>query len=96
MATAKSLLVLILSATLGACATQTPADAAIAAAVKKRIAATPALAIDNLTVQVRDGVVYLDGLADTPGEQAQAEYIAHEVPGVKKVIDMTGLRSNLF
>ena len=94
MAITKLFPVLAFAAILGACATESPADAAISAAVREQLTASRTLAADNLRVTTRNGVVYLDGLVDTITERDQAEDIARRVPGVKHVVDMTGINGN--
>ncbi|OIQ87042.1 periplasmic protein [mine drainage metagenome] len=96
MAIAKYLYLPALAILLSACATPSPADAALSAAVEQQINEEPGLESDHLTVQARNGTIYLNGLVDTAAEQAQAEGIAQSVPGVRHVVDMTGVRGNTF
>ena len=97
MITARHLPVLaaaaILCAALAACDPPSPEDRAIGAEVESRLADSSALADDQISVQVRNHVVYLSGLVDTTGEQGIAESIAQDVPGVAKVIDSTQMRA---
>ncbi len=96
MAIAKYLCLPALAILLSACATQTPADAALSAAVEQQINEEAGLESDHITVRADNGTVYLDGLVDTAAEQGQAEDIARSVPGVRQVIDLTGVRGNTY
>ena len=96
------LAVLTLAGTLGACAAYEkcgfhgcPGDARIAADVNAAFTHHAELQPPNLIdVQAIDGVVYLYGLVDTDYQLQMAEVVAHQVPGVTKVINSIGLAGN--
>jgi osmotically-inducible protein OsmY len=96
------LAILALSGMLGACAAYEkcgfkgcPGDAEIAAHVSAAFTHHPELQPPNLIdVQAIDGVVYLYGLVDTDYQLQMAEVVAHQVPGVTKVINSIGLAGN--
>jgi len=47
-----------------------------------------------LSVQTLDRVVYLYGLVDTDLQLQLAESVAHEAPGVEKVVNSIGISGN--
>jgi osmotically-inducible protein OsmY len=62
------------------------ADAKISAEVRTLLAQSPSLGAPNLiTVQTRQGVVYLSGLVSTPYQIAEAGSIAEQAAGVSQV-----------
>jgi osmotically-inducible protein OsmY len=72
-----------------------PGDAKITADVRAQFDQHPALESPNLlSVQTLDGVVYLYGLVDTDLERQLAESVAHEAPGVAKVVNSIGISGN--
>ncbi len=72
-----------------------PGDAEIAAGVSAAFAKHAELEPPNLIdVQSIDGVVYLYGLVDTDYQLQMAEFVAHQVPGVTKVVNSIGLTGN--
>jgi osmotically-inducible protein OsmY len=72
-----------------------PGDAKIAAAVSAAFTHHAELQPPNLIdVQTIDGVVYLYGLVDTDYQLQMAEFVAHQVPGVTKVVNSIGLAGN--
>jgi osmotically-inducible protein OsmY len=72
-----------------------PGDAEMAAGVSAALAKHAELEPPNLIdVQVIGGVVYLYGLVDTDYQLQMAELVAHQVPGVTKVINSIGLAGN--
>jgi osmotically-inducible protein OsmY len=72
-----------------------PGDARLAAAVRTAFEGHPELEPPNmLTVQSVDQVVYLYGLVDTDFQRQMAEAVAHQAPGVTKVINSIGLAGN--
>ena len=72
-----------------------PGDAQLAAEVRAAFAQHPELQAPNLlTVQSVDHVVYLYGLVDTDFQQQMAEAVAHQVPGVTRVVNSIGLAGN--
>lgn len=60
-------------------------DAAITASVKTDILKDPDLSVLKIDVDTKDGVVTLNGLADTEAAKARAERLASGVKGVKEV-----------
>lgn len=70
------------------------ADAKITEQVRSAIFARPALVGDDVSVQTHDGVVYLHGLVDTNVERELAESIAHDTPGVTRVVNALELRND--
>jgi osmotically-inducible protein OsmY len=96
------LAILALSGMLGACAAfekcgfrGCPGDAKIAADVSAAFAHHAELQPPNLIdVRTIDGVVYLYGLVDTDYQYQMAEAVAHQVPGVTKVVNSIGMAGN--
>jgi len=71
---------------------ESPADAKISAAVHAVLEQSPALDAPNLiSVQTRDGTVYLRGLLSTPYQIAAAASLAARVPGAKTVLNLLSL-----
>jgi osmotically-inducible protein OsmY len=93
---------LFLSGTLSACAAYEkcgfggcPGDAQLAAAVRTAFEAHAELEPPNLlTVESVNHVIYLYGLVDTDFQRQMAESVAHQTPGVAKVINSIGLSGN--
>jgi osmotically-inducible protein OsmY len=93
---------LLLSGALSACAAYEkcgfdgcPGDAQLAAGVRAAFQEHPELEPPNLIkVQSVDHVVYLYGLVDTDYQRQMAESVAHQAPGVAKVINSIGLSGN--
>jgi osmotically-inducible protein OsmY len=93
---------LTLSGALSACAAYEkcgfggcPGDAQLAATVRTAFEAHAELEPPNLlNVQSVDHVVYLYGLVDTDFQRQMAESVAHQTPGVAKVINSIGLSGN--
>jgi osmotically-inducible protein OsmY len=72
-----------------------PGDTQLAAAVRTAFEAHPELEPPNLLkVQSVDHVIYLYGLVDTDFQRQMAESVAHQAPGVAKVINSIGLSGN--
>jgi osmotically-inducible protein OsmY len=72
-----------------------PGDAKIAADVSAAFVHHAELQPPNLIdVQAINGVVYLYGLVDTDYQLQMAEFVAHQVPGVTKVVNSIGLAGN--
>ena len=65
-------------------------DHDISTRVQALFAAHPDLAVE-LTVSVRKGVVYINGMADTDLTKRNAELLAASVEGVKRVVDNAGV-----
>jgi osmotically-inducible protein OsmY len=85
---------------LGACATASvgdnsanSTDTGITEQVRTAIYKHAEFAGDEISVQTRDGVVYLYGLVDTNVERDTAESIARAIPGVKRIVDSIKLRN---
>jgi osmotically-inducible protein OsmY len=69
-------------------------DARIAANVQAVIDQHPDLGPPNfIYVDVRDHVVYLSGLVNTDLTVANAEALAHQVPGVARVVGSIGVEN---
>ena len=64
-------------------------DDTITQNVKAMISQQPALKADHVTVETRQGVVYLKGTVDTPAEKKDLESVAMQTTGVKKVVNGT-------
>jgi osmotically-inducible protein OsmY len=72
-----------------------PGDAQLASAVRTAFEAHPELEPPNLLkVQSVDHVIYLYGLVDTDFQRQMAESVAHQAPGVARVINSIGLSGN--
>ena len=63
-----------------------PDDARIATELKSRLDQQPDLAA-NVHVQTLNSVVYLSGQVTTAMQRDSAEFMAHEVTGVRRIID---------
>lgn len=80
--------VLMLSGALFGCATYSPGDSKITAAVEKRLQQDTATApADSIYVQTSNHVVYLSGAVDTRSEKEKAEADARETAGVTDVVN---------
>jgi osmotically-inducible protein OsmY len=55
----------------------------------------PSIASNDISVQTRNGVVYLRGLVDTNVERADIEALARGMDGVKQVVDSLELRNDV-
>jgi len=64
-------------------------DETITQNVKATIAQHPALKADQVSVETRQGVVYLKGTVDTPAEKKDLESAVMQTTGVKKVVNNT-------
>lgn len=60
-------------------------DAAITASIKTDYLKDPDLSVLKIDVDTKDGVVVLNGMADTPDGKARAEKIASAIKGVREV-----------
>jgi osmotically-inducible protein OsmY len=80
--------------TLAAEPAATP-DARISVDVRAAIFHRAEFAGDEISVQTRDGVVYLHGLVDTNVERAAVEDVAKATPGVKRVVNTIELRNRI-
>lgn len=72
-----------------------PADEKIAAAVQAALAADRFLDSFLIEVEVRDGIVELDGVVNTPEARKKALEIAAKTPGVRSVRRSDGLKADL-
>jgi osmotically-inducible protein OsmY len=61
-------------------------DHSINSRVKDGLARSPS-SFRNVIVRTHDGIVELHGYVETPQQQAEAEQLAANVPGVRQVID---------
>lgn len=85
----------VLTGVLSGCATYhkcgfagCPGDAKITADIEALIRQHPAIEAPNsVRVNTIDHVVYLYGQVDTEQERATAESLAHQVAGVRRVVD---------
>jgi osmotically-inducible protein OsmY len=92
-------LALILTGVLPGCAAYTkcglsgcPGDAKITSEVRALFNQHPELEPPNLiNIRTLDHVVYLSGLVDTDLQSQVAQSLAHQVPGVTKVVNSIGL-----
>jgi hyperosmotically inducible protein len=62
-------------------------DVAITAAVKTKLAADPEVNPFEIDVDTTDGVVRLSGTVDEAGDRAEAERLARDTGGVRRVIN---------
>ena len=62
-------------------------DAAITTQVKSKLAADPEVAAHNIDVDTNEGVVTLSGRVDDGAERAEAEKLARNTDGVRRVIN---------
>lgn len=81
---ASSTLALLLTACVSI---DSSADLKLASQVLQSINAHNDLRTDRLHVQTSDGVVFLNGMADSWREYYEAEEIARAVPGVRQVVN---------
>ena len=96
--------VIFLVATLSACSVYKKCglsgcagDAAITAAVQKEFDERSELKPPNrINIQTLDQVVYLSGLVDTEFERNIAESVAHDVPGVVRVVNSIGVLGTIY
>lgn len=63
-------------------------DAAITAKVKGKLAADPAISAFNIDVDTNEGVVTLQGRVEDEGARSEAERLARETEGVRRVINL--------
>lgn len=55
----------------------------------------PTLASNDISVQTRDGVVYLHGIVDTNVQRANVEAQARAIAGVRRVVNSIELRNDV-
>ena len=79
--------------TVRRCSTQgCPADQQITTDIKALLAQHPALLPPNLVyVRTLDGVVYLSGQVARPLQRSEAEDLARQPPGVRRVVNNIAL-----
>ena len=75
-----------------ACATSRPldtqaSDAMITSTIESKLAANPETNNFEVDVDTQDGVVYLRGVVETEQERAEAERLAKNTEGVKRVVN---------
>jgi osmotically-inducible protein OsmY len=69
-----------------------PEDRRISAEIEARLAEHTELMPPNMVyVRTLDGVVYLDGQVATPLQRTEAEDLARQAAGVKRVVNMIAL-----
>ena len=74
------------------CGAGCPGDAEISAAVRARLYQhTELLAPNRVYVSTLDSVVYLSGEVVTDAQRLDAEDIARDVPGVRRLVDVISL-----
>ena len=77
-----------LAFTLGACATVDPReDVRIEAEIKARLVREKEANLSRLGVLSTNGTVHLSGTVESADQGAQAEQLAREVRGVKRVVN---------
>jgi hyperosmotically inducible protein len=68
-------------------------DVAITTKVKSAVFAEPGLKTLQIGVDTKEGVVTLSGVVDTPVMKDRAVQIAHQVDGVRSVVDNLAIKS---
>jgi osmotically-inducible protein OsmY len=87
------LLVGLALAAVAGCATIDPLeDTRIEAEVKARLVGEKSANLTRIGVLSSDGVVYLSGAVDSQEPRAQAEVLAREVRGVRRVVNTLEVR----
>lgn len=92
-------LAMVVALGLAACSsTETPGqqvdDAAITAAVKSKLAADGNINPFNIDVDTNEGVVTLQGRVDKEEARTEAERLARETDGVRRVINLIKVGDN--
>jgi len=72
---------------LGKTAGQNVDDATITAKVKSKLVAEKAANLTRIDVDTNNGTVYLNGVVETDEQKTRAHQLAHEVAGVKSVVN---------
>lgn len=62
-------------------------DASITARVKSKLVAEKAGNLTRVNVDTNGGTVYLSGVVDTKEQKTRIQQIAHDIPGVKSVVN---------
>ncbi len=75
------------SSTTGETLGQTIDDGSITSAVKAKLAADQVSTLAAVNVSTTHGTVYLSGVVDKPATKQLAEQIAHNVQGVRSVVN---------
>jgi osmotically-inducible protein OsmY len=89
-----AVLAIVIVGPLFGCALEGREDARIAANVKAALDQHPDLGPPNLIyVDAREHVVYLSGSVNTDLTVANAEALAHQVPGVARVVSSIGVEN---
>jgi len=70
-------------------------DRQITEQIRTALYKNPTIASNDISVQTRNGVVYLRGLVDTNVERADIEALARGMAGVKRVVDSLELRNDV-
>jgi osmotically-inducible protein OsmY len=77
----------------GACATIDPLeDTRIESEVKARLVAEKSANLTRIGVLSTNGTVYLSGTVEASEPRAQAETLARDVPGVRRVVNTLEVR----
>lgn len=83
-----ALVLVLLAAVLGACATvDRNEDLRIESEVKARLVAEQAANLTRLGVYSSNATVYLSGTVASPDQRGQAEAVARSVTGVRRVVN---------
>jgi len=70
-------------------------DRRITEEIRTSLYKNPTIASNDISVQTRNGVVYLRGLVDTNVERADIEALVRGIAGVKRVVDSLELRNDV-
>ena len=70
-------------------------DDGITDQIRTALYKNPTIASNDISVQTRNGVVYLRGLVDTNVERADIGALARGMAGVKQVVDSLELRNDV-
>ena len=70
-------------------------DHQITEQIRDALYRNPSLASNDISVQTKDGVVYLHGLVDTNVQRVAVEEIVKGFAGVKRVVDSLELRNDV-
>lgn len=96
-------LALLLCGALGACSAShgcppggCEGDAKIKQQVEAMIYENKAIQPFSITVQAKEGVVYLYGIVDTQLQKNVLEEETAKIPGVKRVVNSIGVRGNVY
>jgi hyperosmotically inducible protein len=70
-------------------------DRQITEQIRTALYKNPALASNDISVQTKDGVVYLHGLVDTNVQRAAVKELVQGLAGVKRIVDSLELRNDV-